>query len=142
MAHKIKVGKDIDQAWQKAVAVRERAYAIYSKFKVGAALIDDRGQVVVGCNVENASFGATVCAERNAMFRAIADGAKSIADVVVVTEMDPPAGPCALCLQVLCEFAQPDTRVWLADPRGIRERVALKALLPRHFGPNSFPTGR
>lgn len=124
-----------------AVRTRLNAYAPYSKFQVGAAVIDDNAKQYPGCNVENASYGGTICAERNAVLRAVADGAKAVKDVVVVTKMNPPAPPCAMCLQVLSEFATPETRVWLADLEGVKESLLLSELLPRHFGPKSLERG-
>lgn len=132
---------EIEKAWRLAVQTRENAYAPYSKFQVGAALIDEKGRIHPGCNVENASYGGTICAERNAMLRAVADGAKTVRDVVVVTKMNPPAPPCAMCLQVLSEFANEETRVWLADLSGIQESLFLSELLPRHFGPKALARG-
>ena len=129
---------NIEKAWKLAVRTRQNAYAPYSKFQVGAALIDDQGKIHPGCNVENASYGGTICAERNAMLRAVADGAKSVKDVVVVTKMNPPAPPCAMCLQVLSEFATEQTRVWLGDLDGVKESLLLSELLPRHFGPKAL----
>lgn len=128
-------------AWREAVRVRKNAYAPYSKFQVGAVLIDDRGRSHGGCNVENASYGATICAERTAVLRAVADGATSIRHVVVVTDMNPPAPPCALCLQVLSEFSNDATRIWIADLRGVSEVLKISDLLPRHFGPKSLARG-
>ncbi|MDX9730946.1 MAG: cytidine deaminase [Bdellovibrionales bacterium] len=136
-----KTPREIKTAWREAVKTRKRAYAPYSKFQVGAAILDKRGRLYRGCNVENASYGATICAERNAVLSAVADGALEIQDVVVVTEMNPPAEPCALCLQVLAEFSTDTTRVWLADLKGVREMVLFSELLPRHFGPRSLKRG-
>ena len=136
------VPTEIEKAWRLAIQVRQNAYAPYSKFQVGAALIDDKGQMHPGCNVETASYGGTICAERNAMLRAVTEGASSVSDVVVVTKMNPPAVPCAMCLQVLSEFATPDTRVWLGDLEGIRDSVLISDLLPRHFGPEALTRGQ
>ena len=132
---------EIRTAWKAAVEVRERAYAPYSEFQVGASVIGGRGRMYSGCNVENASYGATICAERNAMLHAVAEGETEWTDVVVVTDMQPPACPCALCLQVLSEFAAPDAKVWLADLKGVQEVVPLRELLPRHFGPRELSDG-
>ncbi len=140
-ADQMAIPTSVDKAWKMAVRVRQNAYAPYSKFQVGAALIDDKGQMHPGCNVENASYGGTICAERNAMLRAVAEGASSVSDVVVVTKMNPPAVPCAMCLQVLSEFATPETRVWLGDLEGIKDSVLISELLPRHFGPKSLERG-
>ena len=114
---------------------RARAYAPYSRFTVGAAVLDERGRVHAGCNVENASYGLSVCAERNAVAAAVAAGARRIAAVAVVTGADPAAPPCGACRQVLAELAGDDTPVLLAPPRAALpiERWRLGALLPRTF---------
>src|SRR3954466_4817053 len=87
-----------------ARAVRERAFAPYSSFKVGAALRSENGQLFVGCNVENASYGATICAERNAILAMVAAGQRSIASIAVFTDAETLAMPCGLCRQVISEF--------------------------------------
>lgn len=116
-----------------ARAVRRRAHAPYSKFTVGAAVLDERGRVSVGCNVENASYGLTVCAERNAIAAAVAAGARRIRAVAVASVSSPPASPCGACRQVIAELGQPDTEVLLAGSKGAAERTTLGALLPRAF---------
>ena len=128
-----------------ARAVRARAHAPYSHFLVGAAVLDERGRVHVGCNVENASYGLTVCAERNAVAAAVAAGARRLRAVSVVTEAIPPASPCGACRQVLAEL-MPDNGVVLmasAPPKNARlpskgrqvaaDETTLGALLPRAF---------
>jgi len=137
----LEIPEKIVKAWKVAREVRKRAYAPYSAYQVGAALIDEKGNVLAGCNVENASYGATICAERNAMLHAVAEGIQKIRHVVVVTDSEPPAPPCALCLQVLCEFSDEKTRVWLGDLEGVKECLELSELLPRHFGPGSLARG-
>lgn len=117
----------------RARAVRARAYAPYSKFQVGAAVLDDRGRVHAGANVENASFGLTVCAERNAVAAAVAAGAGRIRAVAVVTPTSPPGSPCGACRQVLAELAPPDAPVLLASPTGPAEETTVGELLPRAF---------
>lgn len=138
---KLKIPVEVSRAWKAAVEVREQAYAPYSKFKVGATIVDETGRQFHGCNVENASYGATICAERNGILSAVAAGAKSLKHIVVVTEMNPPAEPCAMCLQVIGEFATPESRIWLCDLKDVREVLKLKDLLPRHFGPKSLARG-
>lgn len=116
-----------------ARAVRKRAHAPYSKFQVGAAVLDERGRVHVGCNVENASYGLTICAERNAVAAAVTAGARKVRAVAVVTPTRPAGTPCGACRQVLAEFAGDDTPVLLAGPTGAAESTTLGALLPRSF---------
>ena len=124
---------------RQAMTARENAYAPYSGFKVGAAIrLDPTGEIISGCNVENVSYGATVCAERNAVFTAISRAGKSgvtgqIEHLVVVTDAEPPAVPCALCLQVLQEFCPPTLPIHLADLSGIRRTITLGELLPHPF---------
>jgi cytidine deaminase len=116
-----------------ARAVRRRAHAPYSGFSVGAAVLDERGRIHVGCNVENASYGLTVCAERNAVAAAVAAGAKRVRAVAVVTPTRPPGTPCGACRQVLAELGAPTTRVLLAPPAGAARETTLGALLPEAF---------
>lgn len=117
-----------------ARAVRRHAHAPYSRFTVGAAVLDDAGRVHVGCNLENASYGLTVCAERNAVAAAVAAGAKAIRAVAVVTRLhDPPATPCGACRQVLAELGEDDLPVLLAGPTGAAREDRLGALLPQAF---------
>jgi cytidine deaminase len=115
----------IRQAW----AVRERAYAPYSRFAVGAALIDVEGKVFTGCNVENVSFGLTMCAERVALGAAIAAGARAFRAIVIVADTKLPVSPCGACRQVLAEFA-PELEVVLAN-RSEMQCFSLADLLPR-----------
>jgi cytidine deaminase len=114
---------------------RSRAHAPYSRFTVGAAVLDERGRIHAGCNVENTSYGLTVCAERNAVAAAVVAGARRIVAVAVVTGADPAAPPCGACRQVLAEFGDEDLPVLLAPPRAALpiERWRLGALLPRAF---------
>lgn len=117
-----------------ARAVRRRAHAPYSGFQVGAAVLDEAGRIHVGCNVENVSFGLTVCAERNAVAAAVAAGARAVRAVAVVTGASPPATPCGACRQVLAELGRPDTAIYLAGPRGNAAATTdLGALLPEAF---------
>lgn len=115
-----------------ATRVRDRAYAPYSDFAVGAALRSADGTVYTGCNVENASFGLTVCAERNAIAHAVAEGAREFTAIAVVTENG--VTPCGACRQVLAEFA-PDMAVIVADTCGHRRVYRLSDLLPDAFTP-------
>jgi cytidine deaminase len=114
----------IDAAWQ----VRERAYAPYSKFLVGAALLAVDGRIFTGCNVENLSYGLTNCAERVALGAAVAAGAVRFLGVAVVADTAVPISPCGACRQVLAEFGVP--RVMLAN-RESRMEFSLEELLPR-----------
>jgi len=115
-----------------AAAVRAHAYAPASGFAVGAAVRSADGRVFVGCNVENASYGLTLCAERAAVCAAVAAGARALVAVAVVTASDPPARPCGACRQVLAEFGV-GMRVWLQGEGGVVECTDLATLLPQPF---------
>lgn len=119
----------------QALAVRERAHAPYSSFRVGAALLADDGTVHLGCNVENRSYGLTVCAERNAVGGLVAarGPAVRIVAVAVATDASPPAPPCGACREVLHELAAPGCVVVSANPRGERREWLLDDLLPDAF---------
>jgi cytidine deaminase len=122
-----------DSLVDAARAVQQHAYAPYAHFRVGAAIEADDGGVFVGCNVENASYGLTVCAERNAVAAAIAAGAKKIRAVAVVTASRPAASPCGACRQVLRERGSDDTLILLASPSGPPTERRLGDLLPESF---------
>jgi len=115
-----------------AKAASGNAYARYSGFRVGAAVISDRGDVASGCNVENASYGLTVCAERNAIFRAVTDGAREITALIVYTPTPDPVTPCGACRQVLAEFGRTASVRCICDGPQVLE-FTLADLLPGAF---------
>jgi cytidine deaminase len=128
-----------DDLVARASAARARAYAPYSQFQVGAAVVAD-GDVFDGANVENASYGLSVCAERNAILRAVLEGSRDIESIAVVTDTSPPSAPCGMCLQTMEEFT-PDPRrmrVLLANPRGERRSYTLAEMLPHGFRPEDL----
>ena len=114
------------------VAVRERAHAPFSGFQVGAAIQDDAGRVFTGCNVENATYGLSLCAERVAVFKAVSEGAGRLVRVAVVTAADALTPPCGACRQILWEFCG-NAEVILASLDGRRETLSLQHLFPRPF---------
>ncbi|WP_282941478.1 cytidine deaminase [Paenibacillus sp. RC67] len=113
----------------------DKAYVPYSNFKVGSALLDRNGQVHLGCNVENAAYGPTNCAERTALFRAIADGAapRSFQAIAVIGDTPTPITPCGVCRQVLIELCPPDMPVYMANVRGDIQETTVAELLPGAF---------
>ena len=124
----------------RAIAAQRRAYAPYSKFRVGAA-VQVSGEVFEGANVENASYGLTVCAERIAVFTAVVAGAHRLEAVAVCSETSPPSSPCGACRQVLLEFA-PDpaaVTVTAVNPHGERRTWTLAELLPDGFSGRELP---
>ncbi len=122
---------DWDRLIERALAVREMAHAPYSDFRVGAALLDDQGRIFSGCNVENASYGLSVCAERHAVAAAVSDGSRTFRALVVITDVSPPGTPCGACRQVLAEFG--DFPIMLVNPVGDRVETSVGELLPMAF---------
>ena len=114
------------------------AYAPYSRFRVGACLRAAGGRLYAGCNVENASYPVTQCAEATAIGAMVAAGERQVVEVVIVTEGMEPCPPCGRCRQQLAEFAGPDARIHLCGPEGVRLTTTLGELLPMGFGPASL----
>lgn len=115
-----------------ALAARENAHAPYSEFRVGAAIEDAGGRVHTGCNIENATYGLTLCAERVAVFKAISEGAREFRRIAIAADTDTLTPPCGACRQILWEFCG-DIEIVLVNRRGKREVLRLKELLPRAF---------
>ncbi len=122
---------DFDALVLAARQVRGHAFAPYSSFRVGAAVMGASGRIYVGCNVENATYGATICAERAAVCSMVAQGESRLTAVAVYTEAEPPATPCGICRQVLAEFAE-DAPVVVANASG-RAIYSLAHLFPERF---------
>ncbi|WP_124727821.1 cytidine deaminase [Staphylospora marina] len=118
---------------EAAIKARENAYVPYSGFKVGAALLTSEG-IVGGCNVENASYGLTNCAERTALFKAVSEGRNGFAGIAVVADTDGPVAPCGACRQVMAELCPPDMKVWLSNLKGDVQETTVAELLPGAFG--------
>jgi len=117
---------------EAAVRARENAHALYSGFKVGAALEDDSGRIHTGCNIENATYGLTLCAERVAVFKALSEGARKFKRIAVAADTDVLTPPCGACRQILWEFCG-DVEVVLTNLHGVKESLRLKDLFPRPF---------
>jgi len=115
-----------------ALAVRERAHAPFSKFRVGAALLDSSGRIHTGCNVENATYGLTMCAERFAIFKAISEGAREFQRIAIAADASTLTPPCGACRQILWEFCG-NIEIILLNPQGLEETLHLKDLFPRPF---------
>ncbi len=128
----------LEVLFEAAKAVQAKAYAPYSRFKVGAAIATPGGRVFAGCNVENAAYPVGACAEAGAVSAMIAAGESRIAEIVVMGEGDNLVTPCGGCRQRIREFAGPDTPVHIAGPEGIRKRLTLEELLPFSFGPDNL----
>lgn len=116
---------------QAALDARLKAYAPYSKFLVGAAVRAESGRIYTGCNIENASYGLTVCAERNAIFAAVGAGERSFTAICVVGDTQGPISPCGACRQVMAEFKVP--KVYMANLQGDVREASLEELLPYGF---------
>ncbi len=125
----------ITQLYEEAVKVRKNSYSPYSKFKVGAALLLDDNKIITGTNVENSSYGLTMCAERNALFTAIAQGYKkeNILAILVVANTDGPCSPCGACRQVISELMDKDADVILTNRKNDIKEFKVKDLLPFTF---------
>lgn len=128
----------LDELFSAAKAIQARAYAPYSRFKVGAAIATSGGRIVTGCNVENAAYPIGTCAEAGAIAAMIAAGESRIAAIVVMGEGEHLVTPCGGCRQRIREFAAPDTPIHVAGPEGIRKSFTLDALLPFSFGPDNL----
>lgn len=132
---------DDQQLIDAARKAREKAYVPYSHFPVGAALLTADGQVVQGCNVENASYGLSNCAERTAIFKAVSSGHRQFAAIAIVADTESPVSPCGACRQVMSEF-MPDVRVIMANLRGDIAVATVRELLPGAFDETDLPARR
>lgn len=121
-----------------ARTARERAYVPYSHYKVGAALLSRSGTIYVGCNVENAAYSVCMCAERTALFAAVAAGEREFVALAVIADSPRPVPPCGMCRQALLELA-PDAAVLLANLSGAERRTSPRELLPEGFEPSDLP---
>ena len=128
----------IDALFEAALAARERAYAPYSHYRVGAALADESGRVFAGCNVENAAYPVGTCAEAGAIAAMAAGGGRRIEAILVVADGPALVAPCGACRQRIREFATEDTPVHLADLGRVKRTLTLGDLLPFAFGPDTL----
>ena len=128
---------DTENLIKLATEARENAYAPYSNFKVGAALLASNGRVFTGCNVENATYGLTVCAERVALWKALSEGEREFVAIAVVADGERPPSPCGACRQLLWEFSG-DIEVITANLRSARQSYHLSELFPHPFDRSSL----
>jgi len=123
---------------KEAAKARENAYVPYSKFKVGAALLTKDGRVFHGCNIENAAYSVTNCAERTALFKAYSEGETQFERLVVIADTDRPVPPCGACRQVISELCDPDMEVVLTNLGGEIQKTTVAELLPGAFSPKDL----
>jgi cytidine deaminase len=128
----------IDSLFEAARDIQPRAYAPYSRFKVGAAIATSSGKVFTGCNVENAAYPVGSCAEAGAISAMVAGGESRIATIVVMGEGENLVTPCGGCRQRIREFAAPNATIHIAGPEGIRKSFTIEELLPSSFGPDNL----
>ncbi|MBB6452248.1 cytidine deaminase [Salirhabdus euzebyi] len=118
------------------------AYVPYSKFRVGAAVLTKSGKVYKGCNIENAAYPVTCCAERVAIFKAISEGEKEFQHIAVVADTERPVPPCGSCRQVLSEFCEPTMEIQIANLKGDTKTMTMEELLPFSFTPQDLADGQ
>lgn len=126
------------QLIKEALDAREMAYVPYSTFKVGAALLAKDGTVYKGCNIENAGYSMTNCAERTAFFKAVSEGVRDFVKLAVVADTEGPVSPCGACRQVISEFCDPEMEVILSNLNGDTQVTTVKDLLPGAFSPKDL----
>lgn len=124
---------DKNRLIQEAIEARKQAYTPYSQFKVGAAVLTADGNVFRGCNIENASYGLTNCAERTAIFKAISEGEPKVKAIAIVADTEGPVSPCGACRQVIAEFSDDHTKVYLSNLKGDLLETSIAELLPGFF---------
>lgn len=129
---------DIKHLTELAQQAMNKAYVPYSKFKVGAVLITDNDEVILGCNIENASYGLTNCAERTAIFKAVSEGKTTFKQLAVIGDTEGPITPCGACRQVISEFCEKDMPVVLLNLKGDVLETTVGELLPWSFSPKDL----
>lgn len=124
---------DYDFLVKKAMEARENAYAPYSGFRVGACIQTSDGRIYTGCNVENSSFGAAICAERTAIAKAVSEGSTKISAIAITSDSDRLTYPCGICRQVISEFAGDDIKIICSDKKGQYKIYGMNDILPHAF---------
>ncbi|WP_353894359.1 cytidine deaminase [Proteinivorax hydrogeniformans] len=130
--------KTVEDLISKAKEAMDNAYVPYSKYPVGAALLTEDGKVYSGCNIENASYGLTNCAERTGIFKAVSEGYRTFESIAIICKGELKASPCGACRQVIAEFLTPDSPVILANEKGEHTITDVKSLLPGAFTTKSL----
>ncbi|CEG63731.1 Putative Cytidine deaminase [Rhizopus microsporus] len=126
--------EQLQDLFEKALKAREYSYSPYSKFRVGAALLSDDGTIFTGCNVENASYGAAICAERTAFVKAVSEGHHKFTALAVSTDQEEFVSPCGICRQFISEFVTASTPVYFLNAKGDHREYTFGQLLPLAFG--------
>nr|WP_106779994.1 cytidine deaminase [Lysinibacillus timonensis] len=129
---------DMSALINESKEAREKAYVPYSKFPVGAALLSEDGKVYHGCNIENAGYSMTNCAERTAFFKAVSEGVTTFKAIAVVADTDGPCAPCGACRQVMSEFCHPSMPVYLTNLKGDIQQTTVGELIPFAFTPEDL----
>ena len=129
------ISENFEKLFDAAKMVREKAHVPYSNFKVGVAFLTENNSIVVGCNVENASFPLGNCAEASAIASMVIGGEKKIKTIYVMTKNDEGGIPCGGCRQRIREFSDENTQIMMCSPDGVQQRINLSELLPNSFGP-------
>jgi len=124
---------DLEKLKKEAESAQKNAYAPYSEFKVGAALLSENGNIYSGCNVENASYGLTVCAERNAIFNMVRNGDSEIKKIVIVGDTEEYISPCGACRQVIAEFSEAMAEVYMFNRDGGYKKISVDEMIPYVF---------
>jgi cytidine deaminase len=124
---------NFEKLLKAAQQIKEKAYAPYSHFHVGAALLTPSGKMYTGCNVENTSYGLTICAERNAIFQMVNDGEHEISELLVIGDTDQFLPPCGACRQVIAEFAAKDTIIYMCNQNGQFKQSTVSEIMPFSF---------
>ncbi|WP_050613893.1 cytidine deaminase [Bacillus testis] len=126
---------------EQAIQARESAYTPYSKFNVGAAVLTKNDKVFLGCNIENASYGLANCAERTALFKAVSENETEFEAIAIVADTDGPVSPCGACRQVMAEFFDAHTKIYLANLKGDLQETSMDELLPGYFSSKDMEQG-
>ena len=139
MTHIENIDDNWNELFDQAIQAREFSYSPYSHYKVGAALLTKNGKIYTGCNIENAGYTSSVCAERTAIFKAVSEGEKEFVAIAVATSNG--GAPCGVCRQVMREFA-PNLTIIIGNTQGDYKVLTLSDLLPYSFGPENLPSSQ